>query len=63
MAVKTGFVRVMTGPRLAGLLGCCTEGHGKSMRSSAKNPSSQEPHSLSCGIGVGLDPTLIAERK
>lgn len=23
----------------------------------------QEPHSLSCGIGVGLDPALISERR
>ena len=53
--------------RVAGVLGCCSEGTGKSMRSNMGRGGDintpQEPHSLSCGIGVGLDPALISERR
>jgi hypothetical protein len=51
---------------VAGALGCCGDTQEKginSMRRGSAFDMPLEPTALACGIGVGLDPVLISNRK
>ena len=51
---------------MAGALGCCGETQDKGFNAMRRGNAMDMPHeptALACGIGVGLDPVLISDRK